>query len=259
MKKIFKFVFGFLILSVLWQASVFAEPQLPCIEKWTDGVACDFKDKAITDCIAYDYLSDNQDKFVKLDATGKETARASNPESLTADEAKETGTVEVSATVPDGIDNAVELVLWDDNGQEYTVTAYKDNNYKAILNIPAGTYSIFSAGLINDFKGEYPAECDKDEVVIEPSAATKIEVTVSGKQDLTDPNTYIRKSGKSEASTPAETPEPTDEPNSSSFTAETKSLLKSTVITILVLALLFICYRVIVWYRSRKNNKEDGE
>lgn len=257
MKKIIKFVVGFLVIILLLQISVFAEPQLRYIEQWKDGVACNSHNEAITDCIAYDYLSNNPDRFVKLDTNGKEIARASDPESLANNMENDMGTAELYAIVPDGIENAVELVLWGSNGDSYVITAYKDNNYAARLNIPAGTYSIFSAGIKDDFKGEYPAKCDKSEITVEPLTAVKIEVTVSEKQDLTDPLTYVRKNEENENSVISETLEPTNEPVSSPFTAEAKSLLKSTVITLSVLVLLFICYRIIVWYRNRKNSRRD--
>lgn len=255
MNKITKSIYCSLVITILIQISVFAEPQLQYIEYWKNGTAYNSRNEVITSSTAYDYLTNNNDKFVKLNAEGKESARAAVPDELADNAVQIMGTAELSAVVPDGISNAVEVVLWDNNENSYTLTAYKDNNYIAYANIPSGTYSVFSAGIKDDFKGEYPAKCDKNKIVIEPSAAVKITVTVSGKQDLTNPRTYMSADGEGDILPASETPAPTEEPMTALSSAETKSLLKSTIITVSVLAILLLSYYAVTWYRSRKNTK----
>lgn len=258
MKRITKFIYCFIIVIILLQISVFAEPQTQYIEYWKNGMAYNSRNEIITDCVAYDYLTNNTDKFVRLNAEGKEAARAAVPNELTEDSGQVMGTVELSADVPDNISNAVEVVLWDNNKNSYTLTAYRDNNYIAYANIPIGTYSIFSAGIKGDFKGEYPAKCNKDEIVIEPSIASRFEVIVSGKQDLTNPLTYTGADSENDNLQVSETLgiEHKDTENTTSI--DTKSLLKSTIITFSILAILLLSYRLVIWYRNRKNMKSGG-
>lgn len=258
MRKMIKFVYCSFVLIILLQMSVFAEPQLQYIEYWKDGSAYNSRREIITDCTAYDYLSAKPDKFVRLDANGKEAARADVPAEITQTDGQVMGTVELSATVPESINNAVEVVLWDSDNNSYTLTAYKDNNYAAYANLSPGTYSVFSANIKDDFKGEYPVKCDKDEIVIEPSAASKIKVTVSKKQDLTNPFTYMGTDGENGDLTAVNTPAPTDEPIAILSPDETKSLIKSTIIMLSVAAILFLSYRLVTWYRNRKDTRIGG-
>lgn len=259
MKKILKFLFlPILILTMLLQLAVFAEPLTPFIEKWKDAAAYGSNNERITNCIAYDYLSDKTDKFVKLDADGKETARASDPDMLSDNNGEAEGTVTVAVFVPDKINNAVDIVLCDESGREFSLTAYKDNNYIAYANIPQGTYTICNAGIKDDFKGEYPAKCDKNEIVIEPSTASKLEVTISEKQDLTNPSTYTGANEKNDTLQSSDTPCADHDGTDNGIDVDAKSLLKSTIITVSILAILLINYRIVRWYRNRKNTRSGG-
>ncbi|MCH5209464.1 MAG: hypothetical protein J1F01_00720 [Oscillospiraceae bacterium] len=259
MKKTAQFIYCSLILIILLQISVFAEPQLQYIEYWKDGTAYNSRNEVIIDCIAYDYLTDNTDKFVRLNAEGKEASRATVPNELTDINGQVTGTAELSAVVPDNIDNAVEVVLWDSNGNSYTLTAYKDNNYIAYANLPPGTYSVFSAGIKDDFKGEYPAKCDMDEIIIESSTASKLEVIIAEKQDLTNPLTYTGVDSENDSLQSYETPDTEHDDTYTGIDVDTKSLLKSTIITFSVLVILFLSYRIVIWYRNRKNTEAGGD
>lgn len=258
MKKIIKFVYGFLIFCVVWQTSVFAEPQPQYIEYWENGIAYNSRNEVIANCEAYDYLSEESDKFVRLNTAGKETARFAAPGEAIESGGQVTGTAELSATVPDNITNAVEVVLWDSNSNPYTLTAYKDNNYVAHANIPTGTYSVFSAGIKDDFKGEYPAKCNKNELVIEPSTASKLEVTISEKQDLTNPLTYKGVNGEKDNLQLSEASKAEDKDAENTTNIDTKSLLKSTIVTFSILAILLLSYKLVVWYRNRKNMRTGG-
>lgn len=248
---------------MLLHISAFAEQQLPYIESWRDGAAYTSNNSIISDCVAYDYLSDNTDKFVKLDAEGKETARASDPDMLADNVEQGAGTVTVVVTMPNKIDNAVDIILCDENGREFSLTAYKDNNYIAYANIPQGTYTICSANIKNDYKGEYPAKWDADQIVLEPSGAAKVNVTISGKQDLSNPDisNYAGNNEKegNTSGNPQMSPTP-DMVNNETVPIigiDYKSLILSTVLTIFALALLLLCYKLVVWRKEYKNSKKD--
>lgn len=258
MKKITKSVFSVLILIILLRTSVFAEPQPQYIEYWKDGAAYNSRSEIITDCEAYDYLSDKSDKFVRLDINGREASRSAAPNESTDNDGQVTGTIELSAIVPDDINNAVEVVLWDYNSNSYTLMLYKDNNYISYANIPPGTYYIFSAGIKDDFKGEYPATCSKDEIAIEQSAASKLEITISEKQDLTNPSTYTGADEKNDILQSSDAPRADRDGTDNGIDVDTKSLLKSTIITVSVLAILLISYRIVRWYRNRKDIRSGG-
>lgn len=271
-RKIFKISFLMaLIFTMLLQTPIFAEAQLPYIEVWHEGTAYTLSNSVISNCIAYDYLSDDTDKFVKLDANGKETARASDPDMLADNSGQEngTGTVTIAITMPDKIDNAVDIVLCDESGREVSLTAYKDNNYIAYVNIPPGTYTMCSAGIRNDYKGEYPAKWDTDQVILEPSGAAKVNITISGKQDLTDPDTYknINVSGNydnisDDKENQFVSPSPAIDDNMSVpiININYKSLVLSTILTAFCLALLLLCYKLVVWRKEyKKSRKDDNE
>lgn len=193
-----------------------------------------------------------------------------NPNTLTDNNTQTEGTVTISITVPDNIDNAVDVVLCSESGNEYFLTAYKDNNYTAYANIPQGTYTVCSAGIRDDYKGEYPAKWDTDQIIIDPSGAVKINVTISDKQDLSNPDTYkstnidgnnadtINGTGSSLTS-PSPTPMGDDTTSAVIGGVNYKSLIISTVLTILCLAVLLLCYKLIVWSKEYKNNRKDDE
>lgn len=269
-RKLFKISFLMaLIFTMLLQTTIFAEVQLPYIEVWHDGTAYTSSNNVISNCIAYDYLSDDTDKFVKLDANGKETVRASDPDMLADNSSQKnvTGTVTIAITMPDKIDNAVDIVLCDESGKEFSLTAYKDNNYITYANIPPGTYTMCSASIRNDYKGEYPAKWDTNQIILEPSGAAKINITISGKQDLSNPDTYkYTGDNKNEGNTSVNlqispTPDTVNNEPVPIIGINYKSLVLSTVLTAFCLALLLLCYKLVVWKKEykNKNSRKDDE
>lgn len=164
--------------------------------------------------------------------------------------------------MPDKIDNAVDIILCDENGREFSLTAYKDNNYIAYANIPQGTYTVCSVNIKNDYKGEYPAKWDADKIIIDPSGAAKVNVTISDKQDLSNPDTYRNESEKNTGGSeknPSASPSPYPDDNTSVpiIGINYKSLILSTFFTILALALLLLCYKLVVWRKEYKNSRKD--
>ena len=261
-KKRIIFILTFMVIVMMFTQIASAEAAVPFIEHWENNIAYDGLNNVISSCVAYDYKSEQVDKFVLLDDAGREVVRKSSPEDIT-DENSKRGIIQITAVVPENIDTPIEVVLWDKNGETYSALVFKEKNYTAELSVPEGRYEVFSANLKNDFKNSYPITCSAYDFIVTPDSNVVLTLNVSdssgSNKENSEPTPEIIEGDVEETIEPSATyatnpptataSETVEEDNS--IQGKNHSLLKSTIFTFIVLMILGACYYI---FSRKKQN-----
>ena len=145
MKKIL-----FIIICIISSISiVYAEPNVPFIDHFTNDIAYDQNNNIISNTWAYD--ENNYYPFVLLDDNGRVTTRQGDLNS-TSDT---TGNLTISANIFYKIKNKNIYVEISDGSNTYSYKLNSSNNFSETKSVNASKYNILSVYVEDDINGKY--------------------------------------------------------------------------------------------------------
>ncbi len=152
-KKIFRIILAACLLLFMPGSQVSAEEipeNLPVIVRWEEGGGFDSTGNRITQCWAYDTVSE-AGKYVLFDENGMVRKKANSWEDRDEEEEyftpteQETGTIALRCGIFDGFGGEVSVVLQEENGTARKYILSPENLYECNIPVHSGRYRIQKA------------------------------------------------------------------------------------------------------------------